>query len=697
MISTVWRPLVVAVSVLLVACNSDSNREDGSSGPEVGTLADVTISESDAGSVVTRDAGTIDVRVVNCDGEDGRSPNHTPPTAADVSPSGVFGESAYVCAGFDDWYALTVDVGQVVSVDAALAAATGDLDLYLYREGETTSVEAAVASGATLEREESFRYRVTEAGTYFLQVQSFEDAEGAYTLSFVASCRGPQDCGEGERCSLVDARCVEDTVAACGDDAAEPNNGPGQARAASFGGDGFAFEHGYEICPADTDVFSVVFATTTSMAIDLEWNGNANLDVRLYDGVGALAGEDASEEGSSARINGAFLGAGTYYVVVTNVEANSPATTTYNLTLEAREGACATDADCGAVSGRQVCEAGACIAFTPERPGEAGAPCDNSPDCAEGLGCYVGLPGFDDNFCTQTCQSDDECGFFGRAGQCVQAANSAICVGACASDLDCPTFYTCNDGACDLAGCGVDSDCAGEALCRRSEQQNNGFCTSTPFPSCGEDDGFEPNDTDSEATLLEGAVEGLICESNDDWYVLEVVEDGGGLTVDLQFDAGDLDVFVFDEQGRVVGQGATDTAPERAVAASLASGRYLVRVNQFPSELSGSVAYTLEASVTPGAGCEEDSDCWDLEPLRISCDVASGSCGFFEGNGEVPLGGACDSTDDCTDEARFCWSFEPASEGRNICTRPCARASDCDSIPGTGCRAFGSQFAVCLP
>jgi hypothetical protein len=657
----------------------------------------VSISEPDAGEVVTRDAGTIDVRVVNCDGEDGRSPNHTPPTASDVSPSGVFGVDAYVCAGFDDWYALDADVGQVITVEAALAAATGDLDLYLYREGETTSTDAAVASGATLEREESFTYRVSEAGTYLLQVQSFEDAEGAYTLDFVASCRGPQDCGEGERCSFVDARCVEDTIPSCGDDIAEPNNGPGQARAASFGGDGFAFEHGYEVCPEDTDVFSVTFTETTSMQVELAWNGNANLDVRIYDNVGELAGIAASEDANPERINGGFLAAGTYYVVVTNVAANSPPSTTYNLTLQQVPGTCGSDADCGAIGGRQVCEAGACVPFTPERPGQAGAPCDNSPDCAEGLGCYVGLPGFDDNFCTQTCQSDDECGFFGREGQCVQAANSAICVGACDTDQDCPTFYTCNGGACDLAGCGVDADCEAGQFCRRTEQQNNGFCTSTVFPGCAEDDDLEPNDTDADAVLLDGPIEGLICEANDDWYVVEVTEDGSELTVDLRFDTGDLDVFVFDEQGRVVGQGATDESPERAVADALAAGRYYVRVNQFPSDLTGSLTYVLEASSSEGTSCTEDSDCGGLEPLRIACNAELGACEFFDGMGEVPLGGACDSTDDCTEDARFCWSFEPASEGRNICTRPCARASDCDAVPGTSCRAFSSQFAVCLP
>ncbi|MFT6395372.1 MAG: hypothetical protein ACJAYU_000114, partial [Bradymonadia bacterium] len=68
------------------------------------------------------------------------------------------------------------------------------------------------------------------------------------------------------------------------------------------------------------------------------------------------------------------------------------------------------------------------------------------------------------------------------------------------------------------------------------------------------------------------------------------------------------------------------------------------------------------------------------------------------GEGTVELGGVCDSTDDCVEETEFCWSFEPASEGNNICTRRCSGQQDCDDVTDTSCISFGGGgFAACLP
>lgn len=690
--------LVVAAGLAVVAtapaCNSETDRGD-----DVVSLSDVAI--ADAGSVdgsgaTVDDAGAgLDVRLVNCDGEDSRSPNHTPPTAADVSPSGVFETSGFLCAGFDDWFVISAEPGQRIFASLELAGPTGNLDLYLYRSGATSSVDDALAGSETTDREESLFWEVDEAGPYLLSVRGNAEASGDYTLSFVASCRTDADCADGERCSYVDARCVDDVEPTCGVDAREPNEGPGTAPDAAFAPDGFAFEHGYEICAEDVDMFAVTLDEISSLLVELDWSGTTNLDVLLYDDTGAVVGAGTTDEAQPERINGSFLTPGQYYVAVTVDPVNAAPSTTYNLTLERRAGLCAEDADCGAITGRQTCEDGACVGFEPSQPGPAGAPCDDSSDCVEGLGCYQGVDGFSDNFCTQSCQDASECGFFGRGAQCLQSANLAVCVGACDADEDCPTYYSCIEGACDINQCQVDADCGADQFCRRTEQQNNGFCTSTPFPGCFDDDDAEPNDTESAAVPFDGEVEGLICEANDDWYLFEVDRDGATLEVTLDFAGADLDLFVFDAAGRLVGQAATEEVPEIAEMPYLAAGAYTMRVNHFPSEVTSSVPYTLTASTSRG-GCEEDSDCGPLNPLRISCDADTGACGFLEGGGEVELGGICDSSDDCSSSAEFCWTFEGGGAGRNICTIACQRESDCRDVPGTTCVSF-RRFSVCLP
>ena len=175
-----------------------------------------------------------------------------------------------------------------------------------------------------------------------------------------------------------------------------------------------------------------------------------------------------------------------------------------------------------------------------------------------------------------------------------------------------------------------------------------------------------------------------------------VEDDGTRLFADVSFsDGSDLDVYLFDDQGRRVGQAASEDNPETLSVRYLAAGTYLLRVNQFPLERDALSNYEVEIETSPDA-CESDDDCLPLQPLRIDCDEEVGACRFFEGNGEVPLGGFCDSTDDCVSDAQFCWNFEPATEGRNICTRQCGSQADCDDVPGTTCVQFGRGFAACI-
>jgi len=120
-------------------------------------------------------------------------------------------------------------------------------------------------------------------------------------------------------------------------------------------------------------------------------------------------------------------------------------------------------------------------------------------------------------------------------------------------------------------------------------------------------------------------------------------------------------------------------------------------VNQFPGQRDRVTEYSLSISTEPQACTVEGEECLDVVPLRTICDEESGACVQLEGDGAIELGEVCDSADDCTEDAEFCWVFEPASEGNNICTHRCAGQVDCDDVPDTSCMSFGGGFAACLP
>jgi hypothetical protein len=197
-------------------------------------------------------------------------------------------------------------------------------------------------------------------------------------------------------------------------------------------------------------------------------------------------------------------------------------------------------------------------------------------------------------------------------------------------------------------------------------------------------------------------LEGLqICDGDDDWYRLVVPEANGGwiLRIQASFRAGvDIDVYVYDEFGNLVGSATSpDQTDEVAELRFIAPGGYYVRVDQFSSDRLVDTAYSFSAEVISNdeACTVEGGECDRTDPLRSQCDVESGGCRAIEGNGEVGLGERCDSNDDCSNDAEFCWSFEGGGP-QSICTIRCRADSDCGGVQGTVCQRF-RQFGACLP
>jgi hypothetical protein len=110
-------------------------------------------------------------------------------------------------------------------------------------------------------------------------------------------------------------------------------------------------------------------------------------------------------------------------------------------------------------------------------------------------------------------------------------------------------------------------------------------------PAVGRRQEREPNDTWPAADRLAATelVEGKVATADDDWF--ELTHEGGALHVELAFEhaVGDLDLSIYDEWLEVV-SGSYGVLDREAVDASLAAGRYFVRVYGYSGAMG---AYVL--------------------------------------------------------------------------------------------------------
>ncbi len=104
----------------------------------------------------------------------------------------------------DDWFSLELEALTRYQFDLAFLDATGDIDVFLYAEGNTTT---RLASATSSTDDESFAFLAPTAGTYLLNVRnlSFDSYAHSYDLAIAATstveCVTAADCGEGEYCT----------------------------------------------------------------------------------------------------------------------------------------------------------------------------------------------------------------------------------------------------------------------------------------------------------------------------------------------------------------------------------------------------------------------------------------------------------------------------------------------------------------
>jgi len=648
-----------------------------------------------------------------CADEDDLAPNDLAERAAPIE-AGFARDDLFLCAGGADWYRLTLSVQERVLVQLAANPADRDLDLLLLSEsGEV------VATSATETGEERLAYTAESAGTYFVQVVGgFRDVEVPYALSVTSQCRLDSQCGPSQACSAFTGECVDlpPPARACGADAFEPNDT--DATAAMLDVDGPPIDA--VVCAVSPDWYVLPAESGETWDVLLTFAQGEDVDFVVRDlSTGALVASetgDANTNPERARLS--HLAAGRYAlgVLLADGGRNGRRELPYRLDVARTAGRCASDQACAGL-GRPLCDvaSGVCVAVPDAGQVQLGDTCGTTEDCADAQAtCYQGRAGGQDNLCTVSCQDDAQCEVLARNAYCqFSGRRGGVCLYPCETDLDCSSnFRECIAGRCEIRQqCRSSADCPDGDVC--AQTPFGAFLCSAPQPpaACG-DDG-QPNDTPATATRLDVSgmsVGGLACQGDRDWFVVDVPADRSGdtLRVQVNFRAGvDIDVYaalVEGADGTLVGAATSPDMTTETIELRFApAGPVYFRVEQFSSDALADTPYTISAElVAVEAGCTvEGNECLDLEFPRITCDAASGACLPLQGDGQIALGGLCDSDDDCGAGAEACWTFEGADgvrAGANICTHTCQAEADCADVPNTTCIAFQrGQFAVCLP
>jgi hypothetical protein len=729
----IW-PCLLALGLALgtIACGNDTAYQTTTSPTE--DAGDTTPSNNGApdtgGSDAaedTKDDTRPDLPVIEPDGgdpfepacslEDGLAPNQSPNDAAEVDSDIL--DNFYLCPDTSDWFVFEAVQGQTLAAWTIFNPRQGDVDIYLYEEGATGENDQ-IAESTSPNQQEYFEYEVTRSGRYYLEVRSFEGADLAYTQILKVQCHNDADCPDGRACHLRNRWCYpEPRDLECGiDEGYEPNESSATATPVPLGEETAVLED-ISICPDDEDYYRVELGTGQGIVVQMDHSEDDDVDVLLFKANGDLISEGVDRRGGE-ELRGLYLEPGGYLVMVDMRNYQGARPTTYTLEISLVDGRCTADADCDGLEGREFCdlEGGTCFGINSD--GEQGLfePCDDDDDCSTDTdGCHEGTPGGGDNVCTVTCSTQrDGCADLVDGAYCLildRLSGSGVCVPACDEDRDCATNRFCDtqSGVCQSRACGTDADCGreGEACLYSDGEWDGGLCLpyDPPDLDCGVGDA--PDDTENGTSSSAAAIvlennaafaEGLaICDADDDWYVVELLGNASHLTVDLGFEGrADLDLYLYNEDGREMARGIEpDANPEQAVAEYIPAGRYYIRTNGYPvGEGDSEIVYNLQLNVG-AADCRSlQGVCHETSPLRLTCDQDSGACEDFDGAGEVELGDACDTSDDCNEDADTCFTFFGGDGGGNICTHTCESQDDCNDVPDTRCRPIRRGLGLCI-
>ena len=637
--------------------------------------------------------------------EDAFSPNHTSASPAPISMGAQ--HSLALCEGTEDWFRLSLEAGELAFVQISFDAGYADLDLEAF---ESADDPLATTGSWGVGDTEAISLSPQTQTDYFIRVYPFY-GEAAYQLTVTAACYGDADCEAPQRClrepgapydfaSLLGA-CGTYVEPSCGADGArDPNGTDDQAVQVEWSGDTASLT-GLATCPEDLDFFEVTVANGDTLTADIQWTSDT-VDIYLYlaDAEGTIL--TTRSAWATEPLSLPFLPAGTYYFIVAAAEAwsyyyyeDTGDETDYALTLTKAAGACDSGGDCVGAPTGGFCIDGACQSIDGDGAVPMGQSCDSNDDCVDAAdGCYVGTQSSDGWICTVDCSEEaPDCSAVSSTS-CFTHVNMCVLdcgAGAAADDLLCPASYYCHpDSNCVSRNCYGDLECARDDLfCVVSSSYLMGSCDVPPVIECGQTGTGEPNNTDSDAVPIplvagEGELTAQsLCRQDLDLYSVTLTE-AGSMTVTVSYGVdADINLVIYEQGAKSsVAYGFSyELRSETVEALMIPAGTYIVRAYMW-TEMETDLTYSISVDFEAG-GCDDSSDCNDIASRRF-CGV-DGGCYSIAGDYSVPLGGACDSWDDCDDTADGCLVASAAPEGW-ICTQICSEEDlDCSEVPGTTC------------
>ena len=119
-----------------------------------------------------------------CKTDEGMEPNNACTAAVSIS-TGIWKDMAICLGGDEDWYAVQLEPGQILTTTLSFIHAEGDLDVYLYKQGNCVGY---VASSSSSSDGEEFSYSSTTLSTYLIRVTGYNSSVGTlYDLSVVVN------------------------------------------------------------------------------------------------------------------------------------------------------------------------------------------------------------------------------------------------------------------------------------------------------------------------------------------------------------------------------------------------------------------------------------------------------------------------------------------------------------------------------
>ena len=240
--------------------------------------------------------------------EDTQEPNDTP-TAARSITSGTPLRALRMCGGNDDWFKLTLGVGDVLDAGITLSTASA-VELAAYGPDGTTRL--ATASGGATATDKRLSIRATSAGVHYLRISAAAGQSATYELS--ATSR---------------------PAAACDDDTLEPNDTAQAAKVLGLG-----TRTGLKLCAGNDDWFKIALRAGDGLDISTTFvHAMGDLDLEVYrpDGTTLLGKSDGVMDGESLSFR-VVPETGDYFI---HVYGYMRAQNSYTLTLAG--GTCRND------------------------------------------------------------------------------------------------------------------------------------------------------------------------------------------------------------------------------------------------------------------------------------------------------------------------------------------------------------------